>query len=367
MAMRRVPVPQTGAPTELVAEAADAIRAGRIVVLPTETVYGIAALPGDPASSERVLELKERPRELVFTHHLADAEPVGRLAADVAPRVRRLMERYWPGPLTLVLPARDGGTVGVRVPANDFTRAVIRACGDSLFLTSVNRSGDPPAVDGDEVEATFGDRVDVLYDAGRPPLRQASTVVRYRPSDRGEDLGELEFLRVGTLTPDDVLRASSRLILFVCTGNTCRSPMAVALARRAAARRLGTTDERVLAHGFEFASAGVAALRDGPASEGSIRASAELGIDLSDHRATPLSGELLERAERVFCLGPSHLVASHALAPGVDPDRIELLDASGAGIPDPFGGDLEEYRRTRDAIARAVDARIAELVPEPPA
>lgn len=365
MAMRRVPLPHSGAPDELVIEAVQAIERGELVVLPTETLYGLVADPRDPASSDRVLALKDRPSDLVFTHHLADPADAENFA-DVPPRVRRLMERYWPGPLTVVLPARTGGTVGLRVPANDFTRAVIRACGGALFLTSVNRSGAAPAIDADAIEAAFGDRIDLVFDAGRPPLQQASTIVRWVPSDRGADLGELECLRVGTLTADEVLAVGSRLFLFVCTGNTCRSPLAAGLARRAAAQRLGTGDEQVRAHGLEFASAGVAAFAGEPPSEGSVLAAAELGIDITAHRSQPLTPELIERAERVFCLGPSHLVAARALAPGLPPERVDLLDATGAAIPDPFGSDLEVYRLTREAIVKTLDARLAELIPDPP-
>lgn len=354
MPLRRVPIP-TPDDAALVARAVESIRAGRQVVLPTETVYGLVARPSDEASVERVRELKGRPRDLVFTYHVAERADVETLCGPIPERVRRLLDRYWPGPLTMVLPRADGTSVGVRLPAQDFTRAVIRGVGEPLYLTSVNRSGEAPLVDPVQIEREFGDGVDELYDAELPPLRQASTVARWR------DDGELEVLREGTLSRDELLRAAARTTLFVCSGNTCRSPLAEALARRAAARRLGTHDDAVVGHGFVFRSAGTSAFDGAPASEGSRAVAAELGLDLDAHKSHALTPAMVASADHVYCLAPAHLVAVRSMCPEAA-DKVELLDPSGAGIPDPFGGDLETYRITRDAIGRAVDARIAAIV-----
>ena len=362
--MRRIPLPADAARSDaLVAEAVAAIRDGKIVVLPTETVYGLVADPRDPAAVARITEWKGRPHDLVFTHHIADRDAILALVPALPARIERLVDRYWPGPLTVVLPGLQGGNVGLRLPAQDFTRAVIRAYGSSLYLSSVNESGQPPIIEPDAIAAAFAGRLDLLFDDGVPALRQASTVVRYLPPPAAPEFGELEVLRTGTLSADDVLHTAARSAIFVCTGNTCRSPLSAALARRAAARRLGTTDDRVLAHGLHLYSAGIAANEGEPASDGSLLAAADIGIDLTGHRSQLLTAEMIEGAERVFCLGPAHLVAARALAPQAA-ERIELLDPQGGSIPDPYGTDPQTYRQTRDIIATLVDARIAELVPE---
>ena len=132
--MQRIQIPAGEPQPAQVDLAADAIAAGRMVVLPTETVYGLAIDPSRSPAVQQVAELKVRPPEQQFTHHLHGIEQLSDLAQTPAPRVHRFLTRFWPGPLTAILRARvdlgslrpDDGSIGLRVPAHDFTRAVIR-------------------------------------------------------------------------------------------------------------------------------------------------------------------------------------------------------------------------------------------------
>ena len=143
-------------------------------------------------------------------------------------------------------------------------------------------------------------------------------------------------------------------ILFVCTGNTCRSPMAAALMRRALDKR-GRADIIVESAGFAACSE--------PASPHAVEAMAEYGIDLSAHRSRRATEEMLRGAELVAVMSPSHAFA--ALSLGADPAKIRVLAADEGGVADPYGGDLAVYRCVRDQLEREIERLAAELTGAP--
>ena len=168
------------------AEAVDLLRAGLIVAVPTDTVYGIAADLALPDAIERLFAAKRRPPEKAVAVLLADMDQAATLGI-LGPAARVLGERFWPGGLTLVLPVRPGAvlprvlaagapTIGVRVPDHDAPRAIARALGP-LPTTSANVSGEPDARDAQEIAARLGDAVALVIDGGPIHGGPASTVV----------------------------------------------------------------------------------------------------------------------------------------------------------------------------------------------
>ncbi len=186
-------------------EAAEALARGDLVVLPTDTVYGLASAPGATA---KLFDAKARPRSLTLPVLVANARDATRVAL-LDDRACRLAERFWPGGLTLVLRrtpdwtkwdlGEERATVGVRVPDHPLTRALLRATGP-LAVTSANRSGEPTPTDCHGVRAVFGDQVAVYLCDDPRPAGPPSTVL---------DLSgpEPRVLREGAIAPSELLAA----------------------------------------------------------------------------------------------------------------------------------------------------------------
>jgi len=165
--------------------ATNAIRNGQLVVLPTDTVYGIGADAFDPAAVRKLLQAKERGRDMPAPVLVAAATTLDALAAGIPQVARDLVDKLWPGPLTLILKQQPSLTwdlgdtrsaVAVRMPDDEVALELIRATGP-LAVSSANRSGLPAAVDIDEAEDMLGDAVTVYLDSGHSPGMVASTIV----------------------------------------------------------------------------------------------------------------------------------------------------------------------------------------------
>jgi L-threonylcarbamoyladenylate synthase len=155
------------------AEAARALREGRVILVPTETVVGLVAAE---AGLSRVREIKGRDADKPISLLCASAEEAFALAADVPPLARRLASLYWPGALTLVLVLPGGGTVGVRVPADSAVREVLESYGEPLYATSANPSGQPAPKGIEEVDPEVSAAADLIV-GGEPGSGEASAVV----------------------------------------------------------------------------------------------------------------------------------------------------------------------------------------------
>ena len=183
-------------------EAAAVLKGGGLVAFPTETVYGLGADATTPRAIERLNAVKGRPPEKPYSLHIYTAEQVQAYVKAVPPAAQRLMARCWPGPLTLVLPADGGGTVGFRLPSHPVALAFLRACGVPVAAPSANRSGAPPPTDAAEVVAALDGDVDCVLDAGPTQLGRESTVA--------EIVGDrVEIRREGAL-PTAVVLAAAR-------------------------------------------------------------------------------------------------------------------------------------------------------------
>jgi L-threonylcarbamoyladenylate synthase len=192
-------------------EAAAALAEGGVVAFPTETVYGLGADATNTAAVQRIFIAKGRPSDNPLIVHLAHADDVHHLAADINGIESKLMAAFWPGPLTLVLPVREGAvspvvtagldTVGVRVPAHDLARELIEASGCPLAAPSANRSGRPSPTHAHHVMEDLSGRIDGVLDGGPTGVGLESTVVRVI-----ED--KIHILRPGGVTMEQLKEAA---------------------------------------------------------------------------------------------------------------------------------------------------------------
>lgn len=161
------------------------VRQGRLVALPTDTVYGVGCAAFNEAAIRRLYAVKQRPYHKAIPILLADLADLTAVTAHILPVAQALMRRYWPGPLTIILPKHPAlpavlspnESVAVRIPDHPVARALIRAAGGAMAVTSANLSGQPPAQTAAQAAAYLGDGATAILDDGPAPMGQASTIV----------------------------------------------------------------------------------------------------------------------------------------------------------------------------------------------
>jgi protein-tyrosine phosphatase len=357
-------------PRDVVHQAVQALAEGKVVAFPTETVYGIGASAMNAAAVERVYSLKGRSEDQPLALAIKSAEEAWDYVPQMPPLAQRLARRCWPGPITLVLddvhpdsllrqlPSKvqqsvaPRGTVGLRVPANHLLLSVLRLTAGPIALTSANRNGEPEARTAQEVVSSFGHDVDLILDDGRSQFGQPSSVVRVEGH-------QLTLLRPGVINEKSLQKLASMIILLVCTGNTCRSPMAEKLMQRRVAEQLGCSIRELEERGVMILSAGISAMAGGRASPEAVQVLAQQGLDLSLHESQPLADRLVRFADLILTMTRGHREAILAQWPDAEP-RTKLLSRDGRDISDPIGGPYELYQ----ACAQQIDNQVSRWAPE---
>jgi L-threonylcarbamoyladenylate synthase len=181
-----------------IAHAATVLRGGGLVAFPTETVYGLGADATNPKAIARLNEVKGRAPDKPYSLHLYSPEQIRDFVTEIPPLAKRFMERFWPGPLTVVMPSKDGKTVGFRFPDHPIAQAFLKACAVPVVAPSANRSGSPPPTDGKEVLAALNGTFDCLLDGGPTQLGRESTVVEVVN-------GRVEIRREGAISKEEIL------------------------------------------------------------------------------------------------------------------------------------------------------------------
>jgi tRNA threonylcarbamoyl adenosine modification protein (Sua5/YciO/YrdC/YwlC family) len=350
---------------DVIHRAVQALAEGRLVAFPTETVYGIGASARREDAVERLREVKSRSPDAPFSLAIKSAGEAADFAPDMGPLARRLARRCWPGPVTLVvdshhpdglitqLPKRvrqivaPNGTIGLRVPAHDIILDVLRMLAGPIVLTSANRRGEPDAVTVEQVKSSVGDDVALILDDGPCRYGQPSSVVKVHD-------GKLEILREGVVGATTLQRLASVMVLMICTGNTCRSPMAELLMRQRLAKHKNCRPEELEDKGFIVRSAGLAAATGCPPAAEAVAIMHEHGMDLTPHETQPITEQMVRHADLILAMTSGHLASIVSRWPDAA-DRAMLLLPDEADVPDPIGSPVDAYRRCAELLKVGVE------------
>lgn len=358
---------------EAIRRAVEVIRAGGLVAFPTETVYGLGARADLPQAVARLRRAKGRTDDRPFTVHIGRRNDVDRFVPGLKGTGRRLVDRGWPGPLTLIFsvdqPTRTPvmadldpsaadaiyhqGTIGLRCPDHLTAARLLNEVGAPVVAASANRPGRRPPHDARDVLAELDGQVDLIVDAGPARHAKASTIVRV-------DGWGYTLLREGVYDQPTVRRLASLNVLLVCTGNTCRSPMAAAILTKLAADSLDLAPEEVEAHGLRVLSAGAFATPGAPASAQAVEVIQRYDMDLSDHRTRPLDADLIRQADHILTMTQTHRRRVLELVPTAEP-RCRLL-AGDHDIEDPIGGSVAVYAACAEQIESALKQKLTEVL-----
>ncbi len=316
----------------------------------TGSMFGIGCSAFSKEAIAKIDLLKDRKEKQGYIVLIPDIDWLKRFDIQISPELHRILQQYWAGELSVILEVPDprfqhisqNGKVAFRIPTDELLREYIIKLDQPIISTSVNKSGKKPIQNLDDILTGYESWFDfaILPDDAKQSNNLPSTIIEF--SDE-----KLNLIREGSIPFSEIESSyEAPQILFVCTGNTCRSPMAEYLTKR-------IITEKEL--NFRVASAGF--VTDGMAiSENSNYVLALNGIDASEHTSTLLNEENLRKSWLVLTMTANHKNKILQLYPASASKVYTLSEYAGfsSDITDPFGKDIEYYKNTFEEINEKV-------------
>ena len=350
---------------EFYSQLTENLKAGRIVCFPTDTVYGFAVDGTNDKALRKLAEIKERKgKPFTFFMSRSKIEDYARVIK------RRIIECFIPGPITVILRRNtekflpvDSEKIGIRIPQVDFIIKLLSEYENPFAVTSANRPNQRPLCSALDIIEQFPE-IDLVVDGGELVSKPSTVVDLVCTPPLVKRKGAIPILEIEKVYGHNVMleKPTKLNVLFVCTGNTCRSPMAEGILKT-------MVDETYCI----VRSAGTLPMNGLPPSENGVQVVEEYHGSIKEHLSQTLSRELIDWADMIFVMGYKHFQHVIDIQPGAAVKTFLLKEYKRKvkynEISDPVGQDIDAYRETAEKmlpslnlIARDIKRRFGEKV-----